>query len=1263
SEAGAYRYIPQADASGVVDLVYVVEDTGGLQSVARARIDYGEAAVSENEIHVEHAIIESSETDVYRDLGLLEAVDMSAASLAHDDTSASTREGGDAHAEQAANTTKTAVSEATIGAEPKEKLAQRFEDGLEDEVYRLNAADLAGAGSMLSIKVADPDQGALEWDRTSGTIVFTPTADFNGEARLQYEVSEAGEVRTERAGVVFAPVNDTITLTDHDYREQRFNLFEDEVKLFTREALIGSKYDADGEELHITRASMDASQGKVSVMAGGDLRFEPAKDYIGDATFEIEVSDGVKAVSAQYAVRLWALNDAPDVHDDHTTMLEDSGIMISAADLLKNDVDDEGDALRMIGVWDRSTGTASYDAINDTILFKPEADEYGPAWIDTVVEDEVGGWSVSRVQVDITNVNDSPRATDDVLLAWSSGPDGYVNSVMGNWLTSNDVEVDGEQIFVDAIEVWSGPGDQGPHGTVTLDVSQDLIGYRAPDGFSGEDYFRYRVSDGHVDSEDWADVRVQVVENQAPVSFDFVTEAVEDTVLVFGWEDFAPHVTDADLRGLLPEEHRIIEVGNAVHGEVQLNADGSVSFTPSAHYNAVQHGGVASFDYMVADIVGNLSSASASIVYTPVNDAPTGHPEEIIGAREDDAEFIFKASQLLDGDYDVDGDAVSFVGITSVQNGSIWVDESGYAHYSTASNFNGLDALSYQITDGVLVSDAISYIKVESVNDLPVVQYDRGSGDDSGNNHYSATSLLSNDYDADGDVLSITSVSGKGASLSSSGGINFKGSEGDHVVYYTVSDGQGAVESRLDLDIDHVNRAPEWHPFIYDRNGQKLHMNAWDEEEETERLNYFITPSNISAPVGVSISVEGPGWNGYSHDFHFRASWDGEQNRTVTIDVRASVVDSEGAISSQGTTIEVTAIGDWNSSNEGKPIVFDLNNDGLYLTALQENSARFDWDGDDVRDRTGWIAGQGDGLLAYDHNEDGIIERADEISFVDYLEGARTDLEGLRAFDSDADGMFTASDAKWERFGVWIDDGDALSEAGEFLTLDTIGMTAIELTSDGLSYVINGNQVFGEAAYTLTDGTSGMLGDVAFAAELGQSVEEEMTQALGVDPEISRASLGDAEFELSKYGLSEELVIVSETAHTQADELGDFSLDFGLAISEDFEAATLGAWEVISGGLPYYAEAGDDEPALATQGNAEVYGHTPGYNRTADTGDAGIVESDDSEPLEPLVPFEESGLPSDNELDRLALAANHLIAAQPALTPIAPLEIITDMPA
>jgi hypothetical protein len=51
----------------------------------------------------------------------------------------------------------------------------------------------------------------------------------------------------------------------------------------------------------------------------------------------------------------------------------------------------------------------------------------------------------------------------------------------------------------------------------------------------------------------------------------------------------------------------------------------------------------------------------------------------------------------------------------------------------------------------------------------------------------------------------------------------------------------------------------------------------------------------------------------------------------------------------------------------------------------------------------GWTTG-GDGLLAFDANRDGNIAGRGEISFIDYHPGAQTDLEGLRAFDTDGDG-------------------------------------------------------------------------------------------------------------------------------------------------------------------------------------------------------------------------------------------------------------------
>ena len=46
----------------------------------------------------------------------------------------------------------------------------------------------------------------------------------------------------------------------------------------------------------------------------------------------------------------------------------------------------------------------------------------------------------------------------------------------------------------------------------------------------------------------------------------------------------------------------------------------------------------------------------------------------------------------------------------------------------------------------------------------------------------------------------------------------------------------------------------------------------------------------------------------------------------------------------------------------------------------------------------------GDAFLVLDKGTDKVIDRFDEISFTGYLPGARTDLEGLAAFDSNGDG-------------------------------------------------------------------------------------------------------------------------------------------------------------------------------------------------------------------------------------------------------------------
>lgn len=61
--------------------------------------------------------------------------------------------------------------------------------------------------------------------------------------------------------------------------------------------------------------------------------------------------------------------------------------------------------------------------------------------------------------------------------------------------------------------------------------------------------------------------------------------------------------------------------------------------------------------------------------------------------------------------------------------------------------------------------------------------------------------------------------------------------------------------------------------------------------------------------------------------------------------------------------------------------------------------------------RTGWI-GKDDGFLIYNKDSDNRVTATDEVSFIFYVSGAKTDLEGLKHFDSNNDGKLTSADTE-----------------------------------------------------------------------------------------------------------------------------------------------------------------------------------------------------------------------------------------------------------
>jgi hypothetical protein len=174
------------------------------------------------------------------------------------------------------------------------------------------------------------------------------------------------------------------------------------------------------------------------------------------------------------------------------------------------------------------------------------------------------------------------------------------------------------------------------------------------------------------------------------------------------------------------------------------------------------------------------------------------------------------------------------------------------------------------------------------------------------------------------------------------------------------------------------------------------------------------------------------------------------------------------------------------------PLVIDLDGDGVELLNAAQSPVAFDLDGDGAWDRMGWTNGD-DGFLALDRNGDGVITPGAEISFTQDVPGAKTDLEGLKAYDTNNDGWLDAADARFGEFRIWRDpDLDAIDDPGETASLADAGIVRIGLVASdaGGGAHREANAVNGEIVVHWEDGRYGIGQDVLIRGFAGDPVAE-----------------------------------------------------------------------------------------------------------------------------------------------------------------------------
>ncbi|MCC6475191.1 MAG: tandem-95 repeat protein, partial [Burkholderiales bacterium] len=225
--------------------------------------------------------------------------------------------------------------------------------------------------------------------------------------------------------------------------------------------------------------------------------------------------------------------------------------------------------------------------------------------------------------------------------------------------------------------------------------------YTPAANYHGQDAFTFRASDGQVLSQ-WASVAITVNPvNDAPVAQDYTVSIVqEDTPLAGVLWTFASDV-DEDALGY-------ILVSGPAHGTFSLDPDGHAEYRPEADFH-----GTDSLTWKVSD--GQLESnvATLTLVVNPVNDAPLATGGSFTADQE--TTLVVPAPGVLDGDTDVDGDALLAVLVDAPLHGSLTLNPDGSFAYVPEAGYSGGDAFSYAASDGTLASaPALVTIQVQA---------------------------------------------------------------------------------------------------------------------------------------------------------------------------------------------------------------------------------------------------------------------------------------------------------------------------------------------------------------------------------------------------------------------------------------------------------------------------------------------------------------------------------------------------------------------
>jgi VCBS repeat-containing protein len=396
-----------------------------------------------------------------------------------------------------------------------------------------------------------------------------------------------------------------------------------------------------------------ATQNEINTTFGaaGGVTYDPATDGVDSFTMTTSDLGNHGAGGAQQDVdavliTVINVNEAPTAPPSNSVSTDEDTTSAAVA-IGASDPDNDTLTYSQKSGFEAANGTVSFDQLNGTFTYTPDADFNGSDSFTILIDDGNGGTTEQTVSVTVAPVNDAPTASAS-------------NSVTtAEDATSAAVAIGASDVDGDTLTYSVLAGNDAANGSVSFDQPNGTFSYTPDANFNGSDSFTILIDDGNGGTaQQVVSVTVTPVNDAPTAPASNSVSTAEDTASA------AVAIGAADIDGDTLTYSQKSGFA-AAHGSVSFDqANGTFTYTPSLNYN-----GSDTFTILVDDGNGGTTEQVVTVSVSPVNDAPTGvtgslsAPEDsangtmvgtVVGQDPDSSSFTYQLLNSAGGRFAMD---------------------------------------------------------------------------------------------------------------------------------------------------------------------------------------------------------------------------------------------------------------------------------------------------------------------------------------------------------------------------------------------------------------------------------------------------------------------------------------------------------------------------------------------------------------------------------------------------------------------------------